>query len=523
MSEPDRQSIYEYMAENLRGDALPEDFSLPSETGTAGDLRWADGAMDGIYIYHTAHGDLPEDTKSRVRAAVEAASGGEYDAADRAFGALAADFRAIALRELLLTVISDGEEEWDAGNIYRYAIHLMIESCRREEVKLGLIMMELFDTDRDVLRDIVRSLGLSDEFTLFSVLNIFRWEQGMEEILELAKRVHGWGRIHAVERLEPVTEEIRSWLLKEGIQNTVMPEYSALTVFEKADVSKLLFSESKEICTEDFSAIGEILAALLREGPVTGISGVEHPEEVLGRFLDLAVYRTLSVRDYECISQIYFYASGIAEEAAKQDEGNSTDGSSEEETHKAAMEELSMKAVQVLRKPGAEEVIRAGLSQGEGIELAVALGIPCHRELLTLMEQDFEKYYGLCAYLMDNVVYSEAVLALYRKHIPWDKLEDDPRDETKIGAEFTLYIMLDSLLQAMGGDCRTAGDILLKTLSAPTPRTRYLTLQCLKEWTKAAEQPLSALSERISEKLREVYGREARENLKAEMKELLDS
>ena len=523
MEEENRQSIYEYMAGALSGDSLPEDFSLPSESENAGDLRWADGAMDGIYIYHTAHGELPEDTEKRIRAAVEAASEGDDAAADRLFGALSADFQAIALRDLLLTVISDGEEELDAGNIYRYAIHLMIESSRREEVKLGLIMMELFDTDQDVLRDIVRSLGLSDEFTLYSVLNIFRWEQGMEEILELAKRVHGWGRIHAVERLEPVTDEIRSWLLREGIKNTVMPEYSALTVYEKADVRALLFDEPEALDAEAFSAIGEILAVLLREGPVTGISGVEHPEEVLGRFLDLAVYRTLSVRDYECISQIYFYASGIAEEAAKSEEGSKAGGSLEEEKQKAAMEELGMKAVQVLRKPGAEEIIRAGLSKGEGIELAVALGIPCHRELLTLMEQDFEKYYGLCAYLMDNVVYSEAVLALYRKHIPWDQLEDDPRDETRVGASFTPYVMLDSLLQAMGGDCRTAGDILLKTLSAPTPRTRYLTLQCLKGWTKAAEQPLSAVSGRISEKLREVYAREAREDLKNEMKELLDS
>lgn len=523
MEEENRQSIYEYMAGALSGDSLPEDFSLPSESENAGDLRWADGAMDGIYIYHTAHGELPEDTEKRIRAAVEAASEGDDAAADRLFGALSADFQAIALRDLLLTVISDGEEELDAGNIYRYAIHLMIESSRREEVKLGLIMMELFDTDQDVLRDIVRSLGLSDEFTLYSVLNIFRWEQGMEEILELAGRVHGWGRIHAVERLEPVTDEIRSWLLLNGIHNTVMPEYSALTVFEKAGVEKLLLRGSKEISPGEFTAIGEILTALLREGPVTGISGVEHPEEVLGRYLDLAADRALLIRDYECISQIYFYASGILEEEKNAGKESAAAGSEAGQTDRASMEEISMKAVRVLRRPEAEEVIRAGLPNGEGIELAVALGIPCHRELLTLMEQDFGKYYGLCAYLMDNVVYSEAVLALYRKRIPWDQLEDDPRDETRVGASFTPYVMLDSLLQAMGGDCRTAGDILLKTLSAPTPRTRYLTLQCLKGWTKAAEQPLSAVSERLSEKLRETYAREAREDLRAEMKELLDS
>ena len=74
----------------------------------------------------------------------------------------------------------------------------------------------------------------------------------------------------------------------------------------------------------------------------------------------------------------------------------------------------------------------------------------------------------------------------------------------------------------MKGDCRTAGDILLKTLAAPTIRSRYLTLECLKAWTAMAGQPLQNLSERIYEKLQDVYAREPREDLKEEMRKLLE-
>ena len=48
------------------------------------------------------------------------------------------------------------------------------------------------------------------------------WKDGNNEIWNLAKRVHGWGRIHAIEQLEPETNDIRRWLLTDGVRNEVM-------------------------------------------------------------------------------------------------------------------------------------------------------------------------------------------------------------------------------------------------------------------------------------------------------------
>ena len=67
------------------------------------------------------------------------------------------------------------------------------------------------------------------------------------EILELAKKVRGWGRIHCVDFIEPENDEIKEWLLLNGVDNDVVPAYSALRVFEKAESGYELSDEDKKI------------------------------------------------------------------------------------------------------------------------------------------------------------------------------------------------------------------------------------------------------------------------------------
>jgi len=49
-------SIYELIKSSIQSDgSLPEDFSLPQEK-TDG-ISWADGAMDGVFLYHTTRNE----------------------------------------------------------------------------------------------------------------------------------------------------------------------------------------------------------------------------------------------------------------------------------------------------------------------------------------------------------------------------------------------------------------------------------------------------------------------------------
>ncbi|MDD5935768.1 MAG: hypothetical protein PUC65_09440 [Clostridiales bacterium] len=99
-------------------------------------------------------------------------------------------------------------QELNARNLYNFAVDLLIGSNNKKLVKLGLTILEMFQAN-DALKEAVRLIGLSDEFTIFAVFLMRAWENASTEILNLAKKVEGWGRIHAI-------AEIISSLLVEG-------------------------------------------------------------------------------------------------------------------------------------------------------------------------------------------------------------------------------------------------------------------------------------------------------------------
>ncbi len=44
----EKKSLFEVIKENLVNGELPDDFSLPREEAGEGELKWEDGAMDGV-------------------------------------------------------------------------------------------------------------------------------------------------------------------------------------------------------------------------------------------------------------------------------------------------------------------------------------------------------------------------------------------------------------------------------------------------------------------------------------------
>ena len=70
--------------------------------------------------------------------------------------------------------------------------------------------------------------------------NLKYWDNSNELIFELAKKLHGWGRIHAVKMLKPEdNDEMKEWLWLEGWKNNVMPEYSAYECYTKSGAKEI--------------------------------------------------------------------------------------------------------------------------------------------------------------------------------------------------------------------------------------------------------------------------------------------
>ena len=287
---------------------LPDGFRLP-ELEDEKLARFADGAIDGIFIYHTEHQTISDEARELLVKAMKAVGKGDREEAKKRFEELGTKARAISAIDDLQQYIIDHKESVSAENVVKFALYTLYNTADRESLKFALSMLELVRLDDDSLKDILRVVGLSDEFTLFVIFIMQQWENANEEIFRLARRTKGWGRIHAIERLIPDTPEIRDWLLREGIHNTVLPAYSALNCWEGSEAENLLFSGN--VSPEDFAAISNLMGALLDEGPCPGLSELEKSDEVVKAYLRRAKEMPSESIDGVVIDKIKERYSGV--------------------------------------------------------------------------------------------------------------------------------------------------------------------------------------------------------------------
>ena len=147
---------------------------------------------------------------------------------------------------------------------------------RKELVKIGLALHHKATEDKlKGFKKIITDLAYCNEFTWFCLPIIQKWDDGNDLIFEIAKHIYGWGRVHACAFLEPETMEIKQWFLTEGVNNGVMPPYTALEAWNKSDAASHL---DCRLTQDGFTCISRIMAALLDESPCRGISLVADPE-----------------------------------------------------------------------------------------------------------------------------------------------------------------------------------------------------------------------------------------------------
>ena len=161
-------------------------------------------------------------------------------------------------------------------------------------VKLGICLFGLLDlSNEEEIMNRLFILALYEEFTLYVLATISNSPKGNDIVFKIAQKVDGWGKIHAVEYLEPATDEIREWILRKGCANAVMDAYLGLECAIKGDLINALKRDSFD--EELFEGISVIIDALLDEGPVDGISVYEHTEEALKLYLRIATEHAFTI------------------------------------------------------------------------------------------------------------------------------------------------------------------------------------------------------------------------------------
>lgn len=468
MSDNERQSLYEFIKaaiEPLKETGKLPEFSLPPDTSSS--LPFADGAKDGVAMYHMVAPDVTDETRALMKDAVRTASEGKYEEAERLFAELGRSASALALIDELQHYIVDNRETIPANELCDFAVYAATKSGDRECVKFGLSILELLNIEgNEQIRDIVTLLGLSNEFTLFSVFVMSRWSSGNENIAYLARNVRGWGRIHAIERITPDTAEIRQWLLREGVHNMVLPAYSALTCWNKSGAEELLRSP-EELSDEDFHGLRDIIDALLDEGPCSGISEVENAEEVLKLFLKRAGGRALDIDDYEVIRNIRL-----------QDEEN---------------DDITALCDGLLNTEKCRECVKLAVKEGKSIGLAKNLGIDCNADILHLLETDIEKNSHLCVHLLGDEEYRAKAIAAFREKLPLEEMKAAPTTGLCLGQEFKKEQALDFIVQYLDGFPFEGTDLIETALQCAPVRNRNMALNALQGWVNAKQTPLETL------------------------------
>ena len=443
-------SIYELIKSSIQSDgSLPENFSLLQEE--TDEISWADGAMDGVFLYHTARN---EDSIEPLKDIIFQISEGKFEEADNNLNNL--NFSMVSIKIPLLKWIFHERENINADNLYKFAISQLITSKNKECIKFSLSVLSLMGVENDAeILEKIKILALSDEFTLYCLDIIEYSENSNNEIFESAKKVTGWGRVHAIPYLEVTNNEIKEWILEEGCHNEVVPSYTALTCAEKINLLEILNEEN--ISSKRFNDISYLVDALLDEGAATGISALENKEMLIEKYLEKAKYLSSSENDYRTIMMMKKYIED------SEDINN----------------DFIKICDEILTSEKTENKIKELMEEGSSYDIAKYIKIDTDEYALKYLENNLLKNPYIMNYISKKENMEKIVLSL-EKNLPLEKMKGLPTDKINfINNKFTALNVAVRTLENFKG---TGENLIIFALNSPYVDVRYGAANTLEKW-----------------------------------------
>lgn len=141
------------------------------------------------------------------------------------------------------------------------ARRLICEAPDIEPVKIGVALLGVTGVEADA--SLVAEISQHEDITLYGVVALSNLLPDPESaIWDVAKSVHGWGRIQAIERLTSTSRpDIKAWLLRDGFRNRIMFEYMAYPCATSGGLLEAI--SAPEIDDALLLGAGEMLAALV--------------------------------------------------------------------------------------------------------------------------------------------------------------------------------------------------------------------------------------------------------------------
>ena len=507
-------SIYELIKNSIQANGeLPEDFKLPPKDPNG--VPWADGALDGVYIYHLVENE--EDIEP-LKNIVFQISEGKFEEAQNNLENL--DFFMISRRDPLLNWIIQEQKQINIDNLCEFAISQLSTSKNIEVIKFCLCVLEIIklETEKDTIEK-VKILALSDEFTLYCLNILKNLKNSNEEIFEIAKKVKGWGRIYSVKYLKVTNDEIKEWILEEGCHNYIIPAYTAYTCAKKINLVEIL-NEDK-ISNKKFNDISYLMNALLDEEAITGISNLEDRELLIERYLEKAKTLASTEEDYYAVITLKEYIKN----------------------NKEINNELIKICDEILNSENTRNNVKELLKEGYGYNIAKYLGIDIDKYILEYLQDNPLKN----PYIVFNISEREnmkKLVSLIEKKLTLEKLEGAPTDKFYSKNEKNKeYIFLDTIIKKLGNLGRTerkfvvsvypveptasmdepenfigiGENLIICALNSPYVDIRYSAVNTLESWKEKGY----ILSNEIIENIKNLEKLEVDEELKIKLNKLL--
>lgn len=492
----EKKSIYDIITEKITKDGLPSDFEIePDEAGSG--IYFQRGARDGIALFQFGVGEPEDEQKTKIIRAIFFFSQKKIEEAELILNELFENGRMLTFVDFVQEQVLEKADIIDLRNLVNGAWWEILTSNNQECVKFGLTILALIVTDgNEEIREVIRELALYEEFTFFCLCIMSNWEDAEEEMLQIGKKVHGWGRVHVVHFIKAEQIWTKQWLLTEGVDNDVLLNYSAYECYRKGNMFEKLDTFPTD---EEFRGACWIMDGLLDEGPMDGISQVEEANELFKKFLSHYYKRTISVDQYELVRAILYYLEG------------------EEKT--SEVEEVIDMCRGILHSDQCVWVVSKAAREGKAPALARAIGLDFSKAWLSLLKSDCKKYSHLAKFLMDDEENVEWVVAIF----------EEAYDDLVTGKGDALWTFDDDVLaeiiclQELKTHVGKGVSLLKKASFSSVRQLRNMVLNVAEEWMKSSGKKIVEISPSFNEVFVEMLRNEQDDELRLRIKGVLEN
>ncbi|WP_160127701.1 hypothetical protein [Kordia antarctica] len=507
-------SILQFLSDNINANGTLNETadSLPDEKKSEeSGIRFAPGLMDSMFGADESD-ESREKIKELSKLIKTIAKKGDEGSKSEFYKILTESDGVIGIIDEFLEEIVNQSLPIDPY-LFSFAKDLATKTSHRNSVKIGIAILGLCQK-KSVINEI-KILGLHDEFTVFSMVALSNLSDNIvEDLWELATKVDGWGKIQLVDRIAhmELSEELKDWLLLEGYKNSIMIEYLAYTCAVNGELHIKL--QREKIDVKLFKATGEIIQALLSDGPAEDISDYEFAPETVENFIRHGKTHVKDITDFITLNAIKDFLIELQE-----DLGEHKKNGWNQNIISNCLIDINENLKNKDWKEQAEIALKSDDSvlYWNGKQAAEKLGIELWDVVWNKLQKnslDSLAWYDVTTYAKEENV--DEIIDFAKNNLPLEELGSGPRDWMGLGEDYQKHSSFGFVITFLENYPAKGAALILVGLDSPVTSNRNATLSVLATWK------LENWSNEITQKVNRLKEIEPNEDTKKNIERLLE-